>query len=191
MVDCISNNCIYNYAMRSRTPSTSPAAVNIPAPVPSAEPRGCTNLRVRQLMRRLDSHYDVELAKAGLKTTQYSLLSHIVKLEPVAPGALARSMKLQASTLTRNLQPLIAAGWVELSAGADARSRSIRSTAEGREKRQQAQRRWKQVQLAVNAALGVDRVVALHALVDECLLLLDAADVGEDGPDAEGLPDGN
>ena len=39
-----------------------------------AAPRGCTNFRLRQLMRRLDQHYDAELSKAGLRTTQYSLL---------------------------------------------------------------------------------------------------------------------
>ena len=133
-------------------------------------------------MRRLDHHFDAELSRVGLKTTQYSLLSHIVKMEPVAPGVLARAMKLQASTLTRNLQPLVAAGWVELSAGADARSRWVRSTPAGREKRQQAQRRWKQAQLGVNAVLGTERVVALHALIDECLALLDAADLGEGAP---------
>ena len=85
--------------------------MNVFAP-PAGEvplPQGCTHLRLRQLMRRLDQHYDLELARVGLRTTQYSLLSHIVKLGPMAPGALARAMKMQPSTLTRNLQPLVAA----------------------------------------------------------------------------------
>ena len=162
--------------------SLSPVKEAAPVVAAPAMPRGCSNLRVRQLMRQLDQVYDSEMAKAGLKTTQYSLLSHIMKLEPVAPGVLARSMKLQASTLTRNLQPLVAAGWVELGAGADARSRSIQSTPAGREKRTQAQRRWKQAQLAVNAQLGVERVVALHALIDECLERL-SAPVASDEPE--------
>ncbi len=157
------------------------SSLSVTADAP-AQPRGCSNLRARQLMRQLDQVYDTEMAKVGLKTTQYSLLSHIVKLEPVSPGALARAMKLQASTLTRNLQPLVAAGWVELGAGSDARSRSIQSTAAGREKRAQAQRRWKSAQLRVNEVLGVERVVALHALIDDCLERL-AAPVGAD--DAE------
>lgn len=136
------------------------------------QPRGCSNFRLRQLMRRLDQHYDAELAKAGLKTTQYSLLSHVVKLEPVRPGQLALAMKMQPSTLTRNLKPLISAGWVELGAGSDARSRCITATQAGRDKRAQAQRRWKAAQLGINEALGAKRVVALHALIDDCLDLL-------------------
>ena len=46
---------------------------------PAARPQGCTSFKLRQLMRRVTQHYDLELAKAGLKTTQYSLLSHVLK----------------------------------------------------------------------------------------------------------------
>jgi hypothetical protein len=67
-----------------------------------ATPKGCTNFKTRQLARLLSRHYDQELAKAGLKTTQYSLLSHVLHQGPVAPGELARRMGLDASTLTRN-----------------------------------------------------------------------------------------
>ena len=54
-----------------------------PRPVPAAaaiQPQGCTNFKLRQLMRRVGQHYDLEMAKIGLKTTQYSLLSHVLKL---------------------------------------------------------------------------------------------------------------
>jgi DNA-binding MarR family transcriptional regulator len=84
-------------------------------------------------------------------------------------------MGLDASTLTRNLQPLLAAGWLVQEAGADARSRSVGITATGREKQAEAQRRWKSAQQQVNALLGVERVAALHQLLDECTAALQAA----------------
>ena len=140
--------------------------------VASALPQGCTNFKLRQLMRRVASHYDAEMAKCGLKTTQYSLLSHVLKLGPIRPGDLAVAMKMDASTLTRNLRPLVDAGWVTLEAGADARSRLVHITGAGLDKRAQAQRSWKVAQLALNDSLGVERVVALHALVDDSLALL-------------------
>ena len=83
-------------------------------------PQGCTNFKLRQLMRRVAAHYDAEMARCGLKTTQYSLLSHVLKLGPIRPGDLAAAMKMDASTLTRNLRPLVDAGWVTLEAGTDA-----------------------------------------------------------------------
>jgi DNA-binding MarR family transcriptional regulator len=138
----------------------------------AVKPRGCTNLKLRQLVRRVSRLYDAQLAPAGLKTTQYSLLSHVVTLGPLRPGELARAMDMDASTLTRNLRPLQDAGWVELGPGSDARSRLVAVTDAGREKRREAQRRWRVAQESVNAVLGARRVVALHALIDECMELL-------------------
>ena len=43
-------------------------------------------------MRQVARHYDAEVAKSGLKTTQYSLLSHVLKLGPLRPGDLAQAM---------------------------------------------------------------------------------------------------
>ena len=64
-------------------------------------------------------------------------------------------------------------------AGPDARSRSITSTDAGREKRVEAQRHWKTAQLRLNEILEPDRVAALHALVDQCLVLLDDEPAGQ------------
>lgn len=145
---------------------------------------GCTNLKLRQLMRRVARYYDVEMAKAGLKATQYSLLSHVVKLGPLRPGELAQSMKISASTLTRNLKPLIDAGWIDMAAGTDARSRSVAITAAGRAKREEARHRWKVAQEGLNHLLGAERVLALHALINESLELLSPVET-EPGADDE------
>lgn len=153
------------------------------SPAPQALPQGCTNFKLRQLMRRVAHHYDAEMAQCGLKTTQYSLLSHVLKLGPIRPGDLAVVMKMDASTLTRNLRPLVDAGWVALEAGVDARSRLVHITDAGRDKRAQALRHWKAAQLALNETLGVERVKALHALVDDSLALLAALPAQETGHD--------
>jgi DNA-binding MarR family transcriptional regulator len=136
-------------------------------------PRGCTNFKLRQLVRRVSQLYDRELAPTGLKTTQYSLLSHVLRLGPVRPGELAAAMTMDASTLTRNLKPLLAAGWLQMTAGEDGRSRLVHITDAGRDKRAEAQRHWKAAQQELNRLLGVERVHALHALVDESLARLD------------------
>lgn len=138
----------------------------------TSKPQGCTNFKVRQLMRRVGQNYDAEMSQCGLKTTQYSLLSHVMKLGPLRPVDLAAAMKMTASTLSRNLQPLIAAGWLEVGAGADARSRLVRITESGEVKRREAQKHWKAAQQKLNAQLGVERVLALHALINESLDLL-------------------
>jgi DNA-binding MarR family transcriptional regulator len=146
----------------------------------AVKPQGCTNLKLRQLMRRVAQHYDAEVGKTGLRGTQYSLLSYVCRLGPIRPGDLARTMKVDASTLTRNLRPLVDAGLLAIGPGPDARSRLVSVTPEGREKRQEAQRRWRVAQEGINDRLGARRVVALHALLDECLELLEPVQGEED-----------
>ena len=166
-----SNDCSYN--QKIMLPTASAKSANKPArSSEAAAPRGCSSLKLRQLSRRVSQHFDRIVASTGLKTTQYSLLSHIVRLEPVHPGALAEEMEMDASTLTRNLQPLVTQGWVVVGPGDDGRSRFVGATDAGRAKRNEAQREWKRAQLAFNARVGDSRVVRLHALIDECLAAL-------------------
>ncbi|HVR48547.1 MAG TPA: MarR family winged helix-turn-helix transcriptional regulator [Pseudorhodoferax sp.] len=143
-------------------------------PSNGAQPQGCTHLQLRQLMRRVAQHYDAELASCGLKTTQYSLLTAVDRLGPLQPGTLARTLGLQASTLTRNLKPLVASDLLCLGPGPDGRSRLVGITAAGRAKRAEAKRAWLAAQLALNGRLGLERVGALHALIQESLALLAA-----------------
>src|SRR6185295_19173779 len=110
------------------------------------KPRGCTNFKLRLLSRAMTRHYDAYVIGTGLKITQYSLLSIVVHEGPIQPVELARQTKLDASTLTRNLRPLLAQGWLEMGPGADARSRSIVATDAGRAKHTEAHRAWKQAQ---------------------------------------------
>jgi len=136
---------------------------------PAVSPKGCSSYKLRQLSRRVSQYFDHFVGSSGLKTTQYSLLSHLGRLEPVRPGDLAAEMEMDASTLTRNLQPLIREGWVEVGPGDDGRSRLATLTDAGRAKRAETQREWKRAQLAFNEEIGEDRVARLHALIDECL----------------------
>lgn len=152
-----------------KTPSRTPAKS-------AASPLGCSSFKLRQLSRRVSQHFDHIVGTAGLKTTQYSLLSHVMRLEPVRPGDLAHAMEMDASTLTRNLQPLVRAGWLEIGPGDDGRSRCITLTAAGRDKRGEAQREWKRAQLAFNDLVGEERVARLHALIEECLAEMNADD---------------
>ena len=164
--------------MAANPPSTGAASASATGP---ARPQGCTNFKLRQLLRRVSQRYDVEMAQAGLKTTQFSLLSSLQSLGPSRPGDLAAAMGMEASTLTRNLKPLVAAGWVAQGAGADGRSRLVSLTDAGRAKRAEALRSWRVAQQAMNDTLGVEQVLALHALIDQSLALL--APLPGDPPD--------
>ncbi|MET3515022.1 DNA-binding MarR family transcriptional regulator [Pseudacidovorax sp. 1753] len=134
----------------------------------------CAYAKLRRLTRCVAQHFDSELAKAGLKATQLWLLSEVRRLQPVEPGELARSLGIDPSTLTRALRPLLSAGWIELGAGKDARSRSIRLTDSGRAKQAIAGRRLRIARRTLDEKLGPLRVAELKALMDESLQIFAA-----------------
>jgi len=155
----------------------SDPVIPLPAdkPLSTPVPRGCTNFKTRQFARVLSRHYDAALTPTALKITQYSLLTHLVHLGEVNPGVLAERMGLDPSTLTRNLRPMLTAGWIVQQAGRDARCRRVALTDAGREKQAEAARLWKSAQQSVNRLLGAEHVIALHDLLDECTARLRAA----------------
>ena len=146
------------------------------------QPQGCTHFKLRQLVRRVARHYDLEMAQAGMKTTQFSMLGHLIHLGPLAPGELARAMGIDASTLTRNLRLLIEQGWAVQGPGPNARSRRIEITISGRAKQAEGKRHWRRAQQELNRRVGEQQVTALHALLEHGLACL--TDTGPEFSDA-------
>jgi DNA-binding MarR family transcriptional regulator len=139
--------------------------------LPAQAPRGCTCAKLRRLSRRVTAVYDRELAGAGLRVTQYSMLG-VIQREAGQGGmpltVLAERLDMDRTTLSRNLKPLIAQGWAELvSSDADARVRLARVTAAGASAWQAARPHWKRAQLEVNRTLGEDTVDRLHQWLDQ------------------------
>lgn len=174
---CICNDCNYNELMDAAIANSVARAAASAGPRPrkrkagagaaaAAMPYGCSCIKLRRLMRVVTRFYDAYVADCGLKTTQYSFLSAIAAAGPLSPGDLARLLSLDASTVTRNLRPLLAAGWLVQQSGADARSRSISLTPAGRRKRAEARALWKRAQLAFNQRIGDARVAELHRFIE-------------------------
>jgi DNA-binding MarR family transcriptional regulator len=131
----------------------------------------CTCSSLRKLTRTVTRLYDQHLADAGLKTTQYSLLKNI-DLEPLPIAELAERLSMERTTMTRNLKPLIDAGWVELKAGSDSRQRIPIITKAGRDRIKLAKQAWKRAQIELQKTMGEQAVRDLHAHLDTALLRL-------------------
>ena len=131
----------------------------------------CTCAALRKLTRTLTRLYDSHLSEAGMKTTQYSLLQTIT-LESLPMAELARRLSTERTTLTRNLKPLIDAGWVRLAAGADARQRIVAITPAGRAAIAAAHAAWRRAQTALEVALGRANVEELQRNAELALAIL-------------------
>ncbi|MBK8739115.1 MAG: winged helix-turn-helix transcriptional regulator [Betaproteobacteria bacterium] len=140
-------------------------------PDTSATTVGCTCFTLRKLTRTVSRLYDLHLAAAGMKTTQYSLLRSIAR-EALPVAGLAARLATERTTLTRTLKPLIDAGWVVLSPGADSRQRIVTITAAGLEAIKSARQGWLRAQTELETALGTEAVRDLHRQLDSALLQL-------------------
>lgn len=131
----------------------------------------CTGATVRRFARRITSFYEQRLQ--GVKLSQYSVLAHLSD-EPQSLQQLSRRLEMDRTTLTRNLKPLLANGWVSEVAGDDARQRLLALTAAGKRIRSQARESWRSAQAALERELGADFVARLHAQLDTALAKLKA-----------------
>jgi DNA-binding MarR family transcriptional regulator len=136
----------------------------------------CTCFRVRRAARRLSQIFDSHMAAAGLSLNAYSILRRTA--QPRLLSELAAALGMDRTTLTRNLQPLLRAGWLQEQRGDDARQRLIVITSAGEACLRRAQPLWQNAQDQVEAAFGADRTAELNRLLDA----LDAALPGGDTP---------
>jgi len=136
------------------------------APLPASL---CTCFRLRKLSRLVTQRYDRELAAAGLNLNQYSILRRAART-PQTVGALAREIGMDRTTLSRDLKPLIAAGWIDLaSSDEDARAKIVRIKPAGKRVLDRAQPLWRRAQDEIDARLGAAGVNALHNHLDRAM----------------------
>lgn len=129
----------------------------------------CTCFRLRKLSRIVTQRYDRELAAAGLNLNQYSILRRAART-PQNVGALAREIGMDRTTLSRDLKPLVAAGWIDLaSSDEDARAKLVRIKPAGKRVLERAQPLWRKAQDEIDARLGEAGVTALHIQLDRAM----------------------
>jgi DNA-binding MarR family transcriptional regulator len=139
---------------------------------PATTPCLCNALR--QATRAVSRLYDEELRSAGLRTTQYSLLQRLRRAGEVRQRDLGGLISLDETTLTRNLRPLIDAGWVAVRPGEDRREKLIRLTDAGAAKLHEAGPAWEQAQERLRSRLPKGTWASLMDLLPELTRLADA-----------------
>jgi DNA-binding MarR family transcriptional regulator len=136
------------------------------------EVSGCICRRARRTTRQLTQVYDKALEPSGLTANQFDLLTNLFgaaltdgKSLPI--GVLATRMGMHPTTLTRDLRPLIAKGFVTDGRDPrDGRIRAVRITGRGRDKLRKAVPFWRNAQRKIEGTLGVEASRALSALLD-------------------------
>jgi DNA-binding MarR family transcriptional regulator len=135
----------------------------------------CLCNALRQASRAVSRLYDDELRGVGLRTTQYSLLRYLQHCGPVRQRDLGALTSLDETTLTRNLRPLIDAGWAAIEAGEDRREKLVCLTDSGAEKLSEAHPAWDRAQERMQSRLPKADWLKLLAVLPELARLADEA----------------
>jgi DNA-binding MarR family transcriptional regulator len=134
----------------------------------------CLCSALRQATRAVSRLYDEELRGIGLRTTQYSLLQRLRRAGEVRQRDLGGLTTLDETTLTRNLRPLIDAGWVAIRPGEDRREKLVRLTDVGAAKLHEAHPAWERAQERLRSRLPKGTWANLMEILPELTRLADA-----------------
>jgi DNA-binding MarR family transcriptional regulator len=113
------------------------------------------------------------MRSVSLRTTQYALLAWLGHAGEIRQRDLVPLTHLEETTLTRNLRPLIDAGWVALGRGDDRREKRVRLTAAGTAKLRQARPAWDRAQKRMRSRLPKSKWATLMELLPELARLAD------------------
>ena len=149
--------------------------IRIPTGTEKSGGAPCTCGRLRRASRALTQLYDDAMAAAGLRVTQFSLLRALAREGPLRISDLAARQLLDRTALSRNLDPLVAAGYVGIARGRDARTREVAITPKGAAALDAAQPHWLSAQRKVANRLGTEKLEALVAVLGELESLHPAA----------------
>jgi len=127
----------------------------------------CNCLNIRRSSQAITEVYDEFLAPSELKIGQFSLLKHIEKLGPVSVSDLALSIRLDRTTLVRNLKPLEERGLVMDIATEGARNRQLKLTDKGNQAYRSAEKLWAKAQSFFEEYLGKDNIDTFTTLLSK------------------------
>ena len=123
--------------------------------------RTCIAVRLRLLNRVVTNLYDEALRPLGVKVSQLNILIATARLGLARPAQVCDILQLDASTLSRNVKPLQAHGWLEVVPEEDARAQPFRLTPQGKRLIEKAIPAWEKAQRQATELLGSEGIALL------------------------------
>jgi DNA-binding MarR family transcriptional regulator len=124
----------------------------------------CACANIRRTERVITQLYDEMLSPSGLSAPQFGLLTTLSGVAPITINALAQTLTMDRTTLTRNLGLLVKQGMIRIEEGEDRRTRVVYVREAGEQAIERAWPLWQAAQARIEDALGRAR---FDALLDE------------------------
>lgn len=131
----------------------------------------CLAGRLRLMHRVVMGIYDDALRAEGvdMRVSQMNILVQAMMAGRSKSCDLCKCMKIDASTMSRNVDRLVGRGWLRTEPGDDERSHVLVVTAKGKRLLEKGMVAWEQAQKQTAAIVGEAGVKAIHDLSEKLL----------------------
>jgi DNA-binding MarR family transcriptional regulator len=123
--------------------------------------RECIAVRVRLINRVITALYDEALRPHGLRVSQGNILVAVARRGEVRPAEVCRMLRIEKSTLSRDVDLMKKEGWLASEPPAGGRNQTLRMTPAGSALLRRAQPAWEQAQAEARSLIGEAGVDAL------------------------------
>jgi DNA-binding MarR family transcriptional regulator len=120
----------------------------------------CIAVRLRSLNRAITAIYDDALRPHGLRVGQLNLLVAVARMGTARAGDLCRVLRMDKSTLSRDVEIMRRNGWVEVEEDTG-RTRPLRIAPAGRDLLERILPAWRQAQQRARTLLGPEGTTAV------------------------------
>jgi DNA-binding MarR family transcriptional regulator len=124
--------------------------------------RECVAVRVRLINRVISSIYDEAFRPHGLRVSQGNILLAVAQMGEARPVTICRALRLEKSTLSRDLDLMRKNGWLTSEPPDGGRNQTLRLTRQGLDLLRRVQPAWEHAQTEAKQLIGEAAVDALH-----------------------------
>ncbi|MBV8076558.1 MAG: winged helix-turn-helix transcriptional regulator [Planctomycetaceae bacterium] len=124
--------------------------------------RECIAVRVRLINRVITALYDEALRPFGLRISQANILAAVAYLDESRPAEVSRILRIEKSTLSRDVELMKQKGWLESDPPTGGRNQMIRLTPQGKKLLGTIQPSWEKAQAEARLLIGEDGEAALR-----------------------------
>ncbi|HEX2952544.1 MAG TPA: MarR family winged helix-turn-helix transcriptional regulator [Bacillota bacterium] len=130
-------------------------------------PSPCNCMNIRRASLAVTQFYEDILRPCGLTVPQFGLLIQVDTAQLATISELAKMMRIDRTTLNRNLKPLIDAGLITTNPGQDSRTRQIMLTQAGKDAITKGWELWGEAQTSIQEYLGDEDLAKLVQLLSK------------------------
>lgn len=127
----------------------------------------CIAVRVRLINRVVSAIYDRALRPHGLRVSQGNILITVGCAGAARPADVCRLLRLEKSTLSRDVEVMKGRGWLESDPPDGGRNQVLRLTPDGRDLLDRCRPAWDAAQAEAGRLIGDPGVAALRRIADQ------------------------